>query len=160
MVESGSNGVAIFDLDAKQAQQAAVDIEDWFVQHGQANKGEIKAIGLGVDVSNEDNVKEACQKVIEQFGRIDVMITAAGIVENFAAQDYPTEKFRKLMSINVGACPSLSLWWWWCFRSLTSRLRADGSFFCAREAAKDMLRRNAPGSIVLIGPLSSSSPWC
>ena len=31
----------------------------------------------------------------------ECIITAAGIVENFVAHEYPTEKVRKLMDINV-----------------------------------------------------------
>jgi NAD(P)-dependent dehydrogenase (short-subunit alcohol dehydrogenase family) len=60
--------------------------------------------------------------------------------ENYAAVDYPADRFRKLMGINV-----------------------EGSFYCAREAAKDMMKRNAKGSIVLIGSMSgaavSASPF-
>lgn len=34
-------------------------------------------------------------------------------------------------------------------------VNVNGSYFCAREAAKDMMRREAPGSIIMIGPLPS-----
>ncbi|KDE06449.1 gluconate 5-dehydrogenase [Microbotryum lychnidis-dioicae p1A1 Lamole] len=131
--ESGSNAIVILDLDQGLAETAAKDLVDWFEEHGQAEKGEISAIGLGCDVADEKNVQDCFAKVVEKYGRIDVLVTAAGIVENFPAQDYPTEKFRKLMAINV-----------------------DGSFFCAREAAKDMMRRDAPGSIVMIGSMSGA----
>ena len=30
-------------------------------------------------------------------------------------------------------------------------VNVNGSYFCAREAAKDMIRRDAPGSIIMIG---------
>lgn len=46
---------------------------------------------------------------------------------------YPTEKMRMLNSINI-----------------------DGTFFCAREAAKHMLASDTKGSIVLIGSMSGS----
>ncbi|GAA6017623.1 hypothetical protein JCM10207_001227 [Rhodosporidiobolus poonsookiae] len=132
--ESGSNAVAILDLDGKMAEDAADDLVKWFEEHGQAEKGEIEAIGLGCDVSNEKQVQECFQKVVDKFGRVDVLVTAAGIVENFPATEYPAEKFRKLMGINV-----------------------EGTYYCAREAAKDMLRRDAPGSIVLIGSMSGAA---
>lgn len=42
-------------------------------------------------------------------------------------------------------------------------INVEGSFYCAREAAKDMMKRNAKGSIVLIGSMSgaavSASPF-
>lgn len=49
------------------------------------------------------------------------------LTENFSGVDYPADKFRKLMAVNV-----------------------DGTFFCAREAAKDMMKRGAPGSIIML----------
>lgn len=59
-------------------------------------------------------------------------MTAAGIVENFVAHDYPTAKIRKLLDINV-----------------------MGTWFCALEAAKRMEAAGG-GSIVMIGSMSGS----
>ncbi|BGP09883.1 hypothetical protein NBRC10512v2_005731 [Rhodotorula toruloides] len=132
--ESGSNAIAILDLDKEMAEQAAVDLVSWFEEHGEAKKGEIKAIGLGCDVASEESVQECFKTVIDKFGRVDTLVTAAGIVENYAAVDYPADRFRKLMGVNV-----------------------EGSFYCAREAAKDMMKRNAKGSIVLIGSMSGAA---
>lgn len=131
--ESGSNSIVILDVNEEQAVSAAADLVTWFEEHGQCQKGEIKAIGMGCDVSDEKQVQACFAEVKSLFGRVDVLVTAAGIVENFSAQDYPSDKFRKLMAINV-----------------------EGSFYCAREAAKDMMSREAPGSIILIGSMSSS----
>lgn len=78
--ESGSNRIAILDLDQKMAETAAKELVEWFEEHGQAEKGEIEAIGLGCDVSSEQNVKECFQTVKDKFGRVDVLVTAAGIV--------------------------------------------------------------------------------
>ena len=62
------------DLDGKLAQEAAKDLEEWFVSHGQAKPHEIEAIGVGCNVANEDEVKAAMAKIIEKFGRIDVLV--------------------------------------------------------------------------------------
>lgn len=61
---------------------------------------------------------------------VQTLVTAAGIVENYVAHDYPTEKIRKLLDINV-----------------------MGTWFCALEAAKLMPEG---GSIVMIGSMSGS----
>ncbi|KAG0658943.1 hypothetical protein C6P46_005563 [Rhodotorula mucilaginosa] len=131
--ESGSNAIAILDLDENLAKEAANDLVQWFEEHGQAKKGEIKCIGIGCDVANEESVKASFKQVVDTFGRVDSLVTAAGIVENFVATEYPGDRFRKLMAINV-----------------------EGSFYCAREAAKDMMRRDAAGTIVLIGSMSGA----
>jgi len=85
LVESGANALAIMDLDEKIAQQSAKEVEEWFEQHGGAKKGEVQAIGLGCDVSNEEQVKSTIQQVVDRFGKIDVLVTAAGIVHNYPA---------------------------------------------------------------------------
>lgn len=133
LVESGANALAILDLDPTVSAEAAKDVETWFEEHGGAKKGEVKAIGLGCDVSNEEAVKQCMQTVVDKFGKIDVLVTAAGIVHNYPATEYPTDKMRQLYGINI-----------------------DGTFFCAREAAKHMLAADSPGSIVLIGSMSGS----
>jgi D-arabinitol 2-dehydrogenase len=58
------------------------------------------------------------------------LVSAAGIVENFVAHEYPTDKVKKLMDVNV-----------------------MGSWYCALEAAK---RMPEGGSIVLVGSMSGS----
>jgi len=62
------------DLDKDMAIQAAKDIEEWFVSHGQAKPHEITALGIGLDVSNEDAVKDAFKQVVNKFGKIDVLV--------------------------------------------------------------------------------------
>lgn len=85
LVESGANALAILDLDPAVSKEAAKDVEEWFTEHGGAQKGEVQAIGLGCDVSSEQAVKDAMQAVVDRFGKIDVLVTAAGIVHNYPA---------------------------------------------------------------------------
>jgi len=129
-VESGASAIVLVDLNKADAEAAAKDLADWFVEHGEAAPGEIQAMGLGCDVANENSVKETFQAIKDKFGRIDTLVTAAGIVENYVAHDYPTEKIRKLLDINV-----------------------MGTWFCALEASKLMPEG---GSIVMIGSMSGS----
>lgn len=58
---------------------------------------------------------------------------SAGIVENFPAEEYPTDKMNKLFQVNI-----------------------NGSYFVAREAAKIMLADKTQGSIILIASMSAS----
>jgi len=81
--ESGSNSIVILDLNKEQAETAAADLMTWFEEHGQCDKGEIKAVGMGCDVSNEAQVQDCFAKVKALFGRVDVLVTAAGIVGSF-----------------------------------------------------------------------------
>ena len=42
------------------------------VAHGEAKPGEIKAVGVGCDVADEESVKAAFAKIKAEFGRVDV----------------------------------------------------------------------------------------
>jgi len=131
-LESGCTSLAMIDLVKADAETAAADLVASFVNNGQVEEGEVTAIGVECDVSSEMSVKVAMGEVIEKFGRIDTLVASAGIVETYTALDYPYERIKRLYDINV-----------------------HGAFFCAREAARNMLERK-DGSIVLVGSMSAN----
>ncbi|KAG9128527.1 hypothetical protein FRC07_005894 [Ceratobasidium sp. 392] len=132
-VESGCTSIVLMDLKQEDAQQAADDLVKWFVDHGDIEPGAVTAIGLGCDVSNEESVKAGFDTVVKRFGKVDALVASAGIVENYSAFDYPTNRIRLLYDINV-----------------------HGAFFCAREAARHMIDQNVKGSIVLVSSMSAN----
>lgn len=134
LIESGANQVAFLDLNQEAADQAAKEAAQWFEEHGQVKKGDLDTIGVSCDVASEESVKSAFDLIHSRWGRINTVINSAGIVENFPAEQYPTEKYRKLMAINV-----------------------DGSWFVANEAARRMIADDIKdGSIVLVASMSAS----
>ncbi|CAE6457991.1 unnamed protein product [Rhizoctonia solani] len=132
-VESGCTKIVLMDLKQEDAQKAADDLVEWFVQHGDIQRGKVQAIGIGCDVANEDSVKAGFAEVINRFGKVDSVVASAGIVENYSAFDYPSARIRLLYDINV-----------------------HGAFFCAREAAKLMIDQGIKGSIVLVSSMSAN----
>ena len=84
--------VAILDLDNNQAVQ--------FTQEIRKKGGD--AIFIECDVSDENSVKHAIEKVIGSFGRLDYAYNNAGIGGEFAkVEDYPTDDWDKVMAINL-----------------------------------------------------------
>src|SRR5262245_49460987 len=61
--------VVIADLDQKAAQQTAAEIDP----RGQ------RALGVAMDVSNEEQVEAGMARVIQALGRLDVLISNAGV---------------------------------------------------------------------------------
>ncbi|KAJ9108919.1 hypothetical protein QFC21_000240 [Naganishia friedmannii] len=127
-MESGATQVAILDLRKEDAAQAGEEMVAKFEQAGEYQKGELEVLPVACNVSSEESVKQAFAEVVQRFGRVDCVVNSAGIVENFPAVDYPTDKVKKLIDVNI-----------------------LGSYFVAREAAKVM---TAGASIILIGSMS------
>jgi sorbose reductase len=85
-------------------------------------------------VTSESQVERTISNIVSDFGQIDVLVTAAGIVDNMPAEEYSYERWRKMLNINL-----------------------DGTFLCAREVGKHMIEKKVKGgSIVLVGSICGS----
>lgn len=75
-----------------------------------------KALALKCDVSQPDDVDSMMEATLKHFGRLDILINNAGITWGAPAEDYPLERWRKLLDVNV-----------------------TGTFLCCQKAAKTMI---------------------
>lgn len=84
------------------------------------------------DTSKVSQIEAFCALTVERFGRIDIWINNAGIEHPLPTVEMTQEIFDSVVHTN--------------FR---------GYFFGCQCAAKDMLRRNAPGLILNIGSVNA-----
>lgn len=84
------------------------------------------------DVTSEEQVKATWSAILRDFGKVDVVVTAAGIVENFEAENYPYDRWRKMMDVNL-----------------------NGSFLFAKEAGKYWIDHEMKGNLILVSSMSS-----
>ncbi len=91
----GQEGARIVLLDANQAM-----LEKTVLEFGEMG---MDVTGFRVDVSREEDVVAAVTKTEADFGRIDVLIHAAGIVgpTNTKITDYPAVAFDKIYEVNL-----------------------------------------------------------
>ena len=55
-----------------------------------------------LDITNEESVKEAVEKIVSETGRIDALVNTAGICGKYnLAMDYQFDNFRKIYEVNV-----------------------------------------------------------
>ena len=60
------------------------------------------AIGLGADVADEASVKAAIDATVEQLGRIDCVLNAAGYADFGPLEDYSYERWQRMMNVHAG----------------------------------------------------------
>jgi glucose 1-dehydrogenase len=109
------------------------------------NKDEVSgsAIAVHADVSKEDQVQELFRKGITEFGTIDILVNNAGLQRDAAIHDMTLAEWQMVIDINL-----------------------TGQFLCAREAAREFLRRGprpevsvATGKIICMSSVHEVIPW-
>ena len=84
--------MAVADLNGEGAEATAAEIA--------ATTGQ-RAIGIRVDITDEAQVEAMVAQVMETFGRLDVVVSNAGILIAEAIWDFPAEKWRAVMNVNL-----------------------------------------------------------
>ena len=59
--------------------------------------------GAWPDLSDAEAVGKEMERIKEEYGRIDVLVNNAGISDSTKIEDYSSEKFAKIMQLNVNA---------------------------------------------------------
>ena len=88
-VEAGGR-VAIADLNLEGAAAAAKEIGD-----------ETSAIGVGMDVAKEDQVNAGVERTVKAFGRIDILVSNAGIQIVYPVEQFPFADWKKMLAIHL-----------------------------------------------------------
>lgn len=121
-----------------EADKAAADA----VVAGIAAKGG-QAHALPGDVSVEADVQALVAGTIARFGTLHVLVNNAGIQHDAKLADMTLDAWRKVIDVNL-----------------------TGQFLCAREAAREFLRRGidpavsrAAGKIICMSSVHQAIPW-
>lgn len=103
----------------------------------------VRAYAHEADVSDEKQVVDMVARMVEEFGTIDVMVANAGLQRDSASVEMTLAQWQKVIDVNL-----------------------TGQFLCAREAAKEFLRRGvvpevsrAAGKIICMSSVHQIIPW-
>lgn len=116
-----AEGLLVFHLQHRRGSQVCPDDKVPDLRAYQCN------------VAYESEVKSVWTQIIKDFGNIDVLVTAAGICENVAAEDYDYQNWQRMMQVSLDR--------FWLF---------------AREGGRYMQDACRTGSIILVASVCAN----
>jgi 3-oxoacyl-[acyl-carrier protein] reductase len=91
--KAGANVVAA-DIDVEAAEAVVSSLRG----------SGLSALGLGVDVANEDSTKAMAQAALDRFGAIDVLINNASLMSVLQRRSWleiPVDEWDRVMAVNL-----------------------------------------------------------
>jgi 3-hydroxybutyrate dehydrogenase len=114
--------VAIADLRLEAAEETAAQLSE---------AGPGTAIGLEMNVTDEQAVNQGVARVVEQWGGVDVLVSNAGIQIVYPIQDFPFEDWKRMLAIHL-----------------------DGAFLTSKACIPHMYEKKS-GAIIFMGSVHS-----
>lgn len=109
-----------WDIDSDNLNRVAENL------HGTGKLGR-KAV---VDITDEKQVEKEVELIETAFGRIDILIANAGILQSYEITEFPEQSWRKIIEVNL-----------------------TGYFICAKYAAR-VMKKQKKGIIIQINSKS------
>jgi glucose 1-dehydrogenase len=110
---------------------------------GEIRRAGVHAVAIQADVSSEAQVASMFDRMIQEFGTIDILVANAGLQRDAAFHDMTLEQWNTVLGVNL-----------------------TGQFLCARAAVREFLRRGvvasvscAAGKIICMSSVHQEIPW-
>jgi len=111
--------VGIADLNAAQAEAVAHELGP-------------NALAIPMDVTSEQQVDAGTDRAAQHFGKVDVLVSNAGIQIVAPLVDFAYKDWQRLMAIHL-----------------------DGAFLCTRAALRHMYAQKTGGAVIYMGSVHS-----
>ncbi len=134
LAASGASVAVNFLDQADQAREVVRQIDENYA---------VDSMTVQADVSQESDVEQMFSRIIAQWGRLDILISNAGIQSDARFAEMSLEQWQKVIDVNL-----------------------TGAFLCARAALRQFLRQPAPcrefrsiGNIIFTSSVHQAIPW-
>jgi NAD(P)-dependent dehydrogenase (short-subunit alcohol dehydrogenase family) len=118
--------VAVLDLNGEMADQRAEAIR--------TERG-VDALGMAVDATSESDLRKALGQVLGLWGRVDILLNAAGINSGTPFFEITEEEWERILSVNL-----------------------KSMFLACQVFGGDIVERGEGGSVINISSASSGPP--
>lgn len=137
LVTGAASGIGKRIAEVYAQNGAAVAIADLNLDGANGCANEIvaaggTAIGVKMDVTSEADVDTGVARVVEAFGKVDILISNAGIQIVKPVEQFSYDEWKKMLAIHL-----------------------DGAFLTTRACLKDMYARGNGGAIIYMGSVHS-----
>ncbi|WP_351222588.1 SDR family oxidoreductase [Streptomyces sp. NPDC002133] len=130
---AGADVVVNYVAGQEAAEQVVEEIQSFGV----------RAAAYEADVSQEEEVVGMVDRMVREFGTIDIMVANAGLQRDAPVTEMTLAQWQKVIDVNL-----------------------TGQFLCAREATKEFLRRGvvpevsrSAGKIICMSSVHQLIPW-
>ena len=137
IVTGGASGIGLGAVEALLKKGAKVVIADYNGDAVDAQVARLKetygnyVLGVKVDVSNEECVKNMVDETVKAFGRVDALVNSAGVAGRCTIEDEDVvADVKRAMDVNV-----------------------NGGFYCAKYAVAEMVKHGEGGAIVNVASI-------
>ncbi len=94
--------------------------------------GHEHALGIAVDVTNEAEVEACVAKTVAAFGKVDILVSNAGIQTVAPLHEFEFDRWKQLLAVHL-----------------------DGAFLTTRACLREMYKQGRGGTIIYMGSVHS-----
>ncbi len=140
VVTGGAKGIGGACADRFAQEGASVALLDVVDEANEQHAAELcsqgyDAVALHCNVADPESVKAAVETVLQRYGRIDILVAAAGIYTGSPLTELPFQQWQRLIDIDL-----------------------TGVFLCNQAVAPTMMKQRS-GSIINISSMAGKTSW-
>ncbi len=92
----------------------------------------VRAIGCKCDITNQDDIVSLKESVLNEFGKIDILVNNSGATWGAPTEDYPIDGWDKVINVNI-----------------------TGTFLCSQIIGREMIKQGS-GKIINISSVAGT----